>query len=134
MEKREHVLAGRRVVLTRAPEQAGELVRELEAMGAEVIRLPMVAFAPPEDWSAMDEALGRIAEFDAILFTSQNAVRFLLARCAGDAAASEAIASSRQLIAAVGTATARAAMDEGLRVDYAARNHSGQGLAREMRD
>ena len=125
-------MAGRRVVVTRAVEQAGELVRELEVMGAEVVRLPMVAFAAPEDWGAMDEALGRLAEFDAILFTSQNAVRFFAGRCAGNAAAREAIASSRHLIAAVGTATARAAMDEGLRVDYVARNHRGEGLAREM--
>jgi uroporphyrinogen III methyltransferase / synthase len=132
LENRERALAGRRVVVTRAAEQAGELVRELEAMGAEVVRLPMVAFAAPEDWSAMDEAIGRLAEFDAILFTSQNAVRFFVGRCAGDAAAREAIASSRHLIAAVGTATARAAMDEGLRVDTVARNHSGEGLAREM--
>jgi uroporphyrinogen-III synthase/REP element-mobilizing transposase RayT len=129
-----NALQGRRVVVTRAAEQAEELVRELEARGAEVLLLPMVAFAPPEDWAPVDEALAGIVDFDAVLFTSANAVRFFLRRCDETGAGREQLASSKHLIGAVGTATARAAMDEGLRVDYVARNHSGEGLARELRD
>lgn len=120
--------------MTRAAAQAQELVHELEVRGAEVKLLPMVAFAPPEDWSGTDQALERIADFDAILFTSQNAVRFFSQRCNERAVGRRALESSKHLIAAVGTATARAAMEEGLRVDYVARNHTGEGLARELRD
>jgi uroporphyrinogen-III synthase len=127
-------LKGPRVVVTRAAEQAGELARELEARGAEVMLLPMVAFRAPEDSGALDRALERILDFDAILFTSANTVRFFAMRCVALAVDRERIASPKHLIAAVGTATARAAMDEGLRVDYVARNHSGEGLARELRD
>lgn len=134
MEKPEQALAGRTIVVTRAPEQATELVRELERMGAEVILLPTVAFAPPADWAPVDEVLRRIAGFDALLFTSQNAVRFLMQRCKKTGVMPEALASLKHLIAAVGTATARAAMDEGLRVDCVARNHSGEAIARELRD
>lgn len=134
MEKPEQALAGRAIVVTRAPEQANDLVRTLERTGAEVILLPMVAFAPPIDWVPVDEALRRITGFDAILFTSQNAIRFFAQRCKEAAVMPEALVSINHLIAAVGTATARAAMDEGLRVDYVARNHSGAGLARELRD
>ena len=35
-------LFGRRVAITRSREQAGELRRRLEALGAEVIELPLV--------------------------------------------------------------------------------------------
>jgi uroporphyrinogen-III synthase len=40
-----------------------------------------VSFAAPADWKAFDTALGGIGEFDWILLTSQNAVRFLAERC-----------------------------------------------------
>ena len=73
-------LAGKRVVVTRAPEQASELIRALEALGAEVLLLPTVGFAPAEDPAELDAAFARLAEFDWILFTSQNAVRFF---CSG---------------------------------------------------
>src|SRR5580700_3787517 len=69
-------LAGKRIVITRAPEQAGELVSALESLGAQVFLLPTVRFAPPESPAELDAALERLTEFDWILFTSQNAVRF----------------------------------------------------------
>ena len=43
----EKPLAGKRIVVTRAPEQAQASVHELERLGAEVILLPVVAFEAP---------------------------------------------------------------------------------------
>ena len=80
MGKAEKTLATKRIVVTRAPEQAGELIRELERLGAEVIILPTVSFASPSDWRPVDSALRAMDEFDWILLTSQNAVRFLAER------------------------------------------------------
>jgi uroporphyrinogen III methyltransferase/synthase len=40
-------LAGKRVVVTRAPAQAGELARRLEALGAVVHLLPTIGFSEP---------------------------------------------------------------------------------------
>ena len=77
LDRANQPLTGKRIVVTRAPEQAGELIRELERMGAEVLILPTVSFAPPSDWQPVDSALRAIGEFDWILLTSQNAVRFL---------------------------------------------------------
>ena len=76
----EKPLAGKRIVVTRAPEQSHELVHALEHLGAEVLSLPMVSFAPPEDWQELDERLRRLDLFDAILFLSQNAVRSIFDR------------------------------------------------------
>ena len=42
-------LFGRRIVVTRSREQAGELVDMLEERGAEVIQAPTIRIAPPED-------------------------------------------------------------------------------------
>ena len=48
-------LAGRCIVITRAPEQAEELTRRLEDAGARVLLLPMVRFAALDDISELDE-------------------------------------------------------------------------------
>jgi uroporphyrinogen III methyltransferase/synthase len=126
-------LAGKRIVLTRAPEQARELSHVLEGMGAEILLLPMVVFAPPEHTEALDSALRKLDGFRVILFTSQNAVRFFVGRCRHLGMKTSRLVSPGHLIAAVGPATADAAMQEGLRVDLVAKNHNGEALVEELR-
>ncbi len=122
-------LAGKRIVVTRAPEQAVELIRTLAHMGAEIIALPSVAFEPPEDSRALDRALGELRTFDWVLFTSQNAVRFVSLRLK-----QIGLPPAIQRIAAVGPATAEAARQQGFHVDYVATHHTAHSLARELRD
>jgi uroporphyrinogen III methyltransferase/synthase len=119
-------------VVTRAPEQASELIRELERLGAEVLILSTVSFAPPSDWQPVDSALRAIDEFDWILLTSQNAVRFLAQRVRELKLGPKVLETEKPSIAAIGSATARAASESGFRVDYTARERSGEGLAREL--
>ncbi|HJM43259.1 MAG: uroporphyrinogen-III synthase [Nitrospinota bacterium] len=68
-------LAARRIVITRAAEQAGEFADLLRAFGAEVIEFPTIAFRPPESFEALDAALGRLPAYDWVIFTSVNGVR-----------------------------------------------------------
>lgn len=124
-------LVGKRVVVTRAPEQARELIVELEALGAEVLALPTVSFAPPEDWAPPDEALRALGRFDWVILTSQNAVRYFCQRC-GELGVPLAGKAGKPQYAAVGPATARAAEDNGLRVIHTATGFRGADLAREM--
>lgn len=130
MDGAKQPLAGRCVVVTRAREQAGELAAALERLGAEVLLMPTVEFAPPEDWQLLDAQLRKLDAFDAILFTSKNAVRYILARCRSLGIRCETFSGAR--IAAVGPGTAHAAKQDGLRVDYVAKNHTGEALAREL--
>jgi uroporphyrinogen-III synthase len=127
-------LEGKRIVLTRAPEQAQEMIHALEILGAEVFLLPMVEFAPPEDWRHVDDALHKLSGFDAILFLSGNAVRYLFNRCRQLAIRWEAEQSPMCMVAAVGQGTAQAIASEGLRVDFVARNQTGEALVRELGD
>jgi hydroxymethylbilane synthase len=133
--KASHDLLGRKIVVTRAPEQAVELAQALEERGAKVLRMPMVRFAAPGDPSALDAAIRRVKEFDWLLFTSQVAVRFYATRRreldAEDLSASVALRESPR-IAVVGRATAKGAKQLGLQVDYVAEAESGAGLAREL--
>jgi uroporphyrinogen III methyltransferase/synthase len=127
-------LAGKRIVITRAPEQAGELVSALESMGAHVFLLPTVSFAPPQNFAELDAALGRLTDFDWILFTSQNAVRFFCRRWTETGREPAALGSVRARVAAVGAATAQVIAAEGMQVDYVAQTQTGQSLAEELRD
>jgi uroporphyrinogen-III synthase len=125
-------LAGKRVVVTRATGQAHQLAHSLEALGAEVLLLPTVSFAPMEDSQALDAALRHLAEFDWILFTSQNAVRFVCQRIHELDLPVAALQSPRPLVAAVGSATGMAATSEGFRVDTIPKSHSGEALVQEL--
>jgi len=68
-------LHGRRILVTRRPEQSSALVAALREHGATVIEVPLIVVAPPLDWAPLDSALGRLDGFDWIAFTSANAVR-----------------------------------------------------------
>ncbi len=128
-----HILAGKRIVLTRAAEDSAEVACALETLGAEIMLMPTVAFAPPEDWQKLDEQLRHLDRFDAILFLSKNAVRYIFDRCAQLGIKCEVVGSSNRFIAAVGLATAEALKEKGVRVDYVAQNRTGESLVRELR-
>jgi uroporphyrinogen III methyltransferase / synthase len=120
-------LAAKRIVVTRAPEQAEAIAHELHRFGAEVISLPVVSFAAPEDSAPLDRALGELARFDWVLFTSQNAVRFVSSRLG-----QLGLKNVARHVAALGPATAEVARQEGFRVNYVAANHTSHGLASEL--
>ncbi|HEV8384645.1 MAG TPA: uroporphyrinogen-III synthase [Candidatus Acidoferrales bacterium] len=127
-------LAGKRVVVTRAAEQAGDLIRALEENGAEVLLLPSVTFAEAEDKHALDAAIHTLYRFDWLLLTSQNAVRFLSARCHELGIEPSALAGALPRVAAVGPATAEAARSAGFDVKFIASRNTGDGLGAEMQD
>ncbi len=129
MDRADKPLAGKRIVVTRAPEQASELVRTLDELGAEVILAPAVAFGVPEDSRALDGALHELRRFGWVLFTSQNAVRFTALRLR-----QLGLPPAVQRVAAVGPATAEAATQEGFHVDYVATHHTAHSLASELRE
>ena len=71
-------LFGRRIVVTRSREQAGELIELLEERGAEAIPAPTIRVLPPEDPSALAQACAEVGSYDWIVFTSANAVDFFM--------------------------------------------------------
>lgn len=129
-------LAGKRIVITRAPEQARELIEELEVRGAEVSLLPLVSFSDPLNLEPLDRAIRSLRDFDWLLFTSQNAAQFFAKRCRAldrdPRQFKSSIPSSKLQIAAVGSATKVAAEAEGFRVDVIATKAQGASLASEL--
>ena len=60
--------------------QSGDLERQLAELGANVLEQPAIHIQAPDDWSDVDDCIARIADFDWIVFSSANGVRFLLDR------------------------------------------------------
>jgi uroporphyrinogen-III synthase len=124
-------LKGKRVVVTRAAEQSEHLVQALLEKGAVPVLLPLVAFAPPDDPSLLDEAIRDLPRYDWIFLTSQNALRALQERShLLKVNLAQTMASVH--VAAVGPATAEAAERAGLRVAHVATKHQSEVLAEEL--
>lgn len=67
-------LFGKRIAVTRAPQQAGELVSRLRALGAEAFEMPMIRFEPAPDKREFYETVAYSHAYDWIVFTSTNGV------------------------------------------------------------
>ena len=130
-EKNHKPLAGKRVVVTRAVEQSQSLVEALRDAGAEPVLLPLIVFAPPDNFAELDACLKNSARFDWVFFTSQNALRAVQQRCAAlDLALPRVF--DRVKISAIGPATADAVIATGLPVDFISKVHTGVALAEEL--
>jgi len=92
-------LFGKRVVVTRAREQASELVELFAESGANVLQFPSIQTVPPESFESLDRVIA--GKYDLLVFTSVNGVRAFFERLRGDA---RSLAGTR--IAAVGDTTA----------------------------
>jgi uroporphyrinogen-III synthase len=76
----EHPLRGRRILLTRRPEQSASLAERLRAAGAVVLEAPLLEIAPPEDTEPLDRALRSLGSYDWLMLTSANAARAVRTR------------------------------------------------------
>jgi len=124
-------LAGKRVVVTRAREQASGFAEKLRAKGAEPIEFPLIRLVPPTDgYAALDSALVRVGTYDWVCFASAPAVYAFCDRLMRAGKDGRALASAR--IAAVGPATAEALAARGLVVDFQPQATTGSGLGAEL--
>ncbi len=122
-------LAGRRVVVTRAREQAESLSAPLRALGAEVVELPTIEIQAASDYSGLDAAIGRLSSYAWLIFTSVNGVRFFFERL--DASAAD-VRSIRGRLCAIGPATRDALQQFHLKVDVMAEEYVAEGLLRTL--
>ena len=116
-------LFGRKVVVTRAREQASELVDRLHRLGAETVELPAITIDEPGDGgAALRGAALRVGHYDWVIFTSANAVERFCARL-HDA---RSLAGVR--VAAIGPGTAGALRSFGVEPDLVPENFVAESL------
>jgi uroporphyrinogen III methyltransferase/synthase len=124
-------LFGRRIVVTRSREQAGELMELLEERGADAIAAPTIRVTAPEDPAALERAAAAAATYDWIIFASANAVDWFMSRllAAGDVRDLKGVR-----IATVGPSTAARLQRYGVRVDLTPEEYRAESLVGALAD
>ncbi len=123
-------LSGRVVIITRPRPNSGGAAAALRRKGARVVFAPLIKTVPPRSWKALDRALKNLSRYDAVAFTSVNAVNFFFLRC-------QKILSGKpvspRILAAVGRATAKAVAAKGWSCSVIPEDARAAGLAKALR-
>ena len=123
-------LAGQRVIVTRPRAQADRLAARLAELGAEVIEHPVIRISEPPDWAPVDQALARLEQYDWLVFSSANGVRYLVDRLLNQAGGLECL--DRIKLAAIGPGTADELARYGLRAALVPGQYRAEALAEAL--
>lgn len=123
-------LHGRRVLVTRARQQAEELHRHLADLGAWVLDIPTIEVRPIRIDATVREAIAKLDETHLVVFASVNAVEIffdMLFELGRDA---RALRNSR--LCAIGPETARSLELHGLVPELTSGEYTAEGLAETL--
>ncbi len=125
-------LWGRKILVTRAREQASQLAQRLRGLGAQAVEFPAISVEAPSDWKELDEAIFALKEYDWLILTSPNGVRFFLDRLFH--LGKDCRALGGLLVAAIGAGTAKALESRGLKADLVPKEFRAEALAEALVD
>lgn len=125
-------LFGKRIVVTRTREQAGDLSKRLRDLGADVIELPTIRIELPEDREGFAEGVTHSHEYDWLVFTSPNGVEKFFD--AFFATYEDARSLGNPRIAAIGPSTAAKIREYRIGVDLLPEKFVAEGLIEAFRE
>ncbi len=120
-------LMGKTVVVTRAREQASDLVFALSGLGAACLECPTIQVAAAADGAPLEQAIANLGSYDWIVFTSVNGVRFFFERLFAQGRDVRALGHLRT--AAIGPATAERLRSFGLTTDILPDSYRAEAVA-----
>lgn len=119
-------LFGKTIVVTRAREQASALTSRLEELGAHVIEASAIKTQALPQTADMKETYTHLDNYEMLIFTSAEGVRYFfngLYDCKLDV---RALGNVR--ICAIGSATAKALFDKGIKADVIPPNYQAESV------
>jgi uroporphyrinogen III methyltransferase/synthase len=119
-------LFGKRILVTRAREQAEGFAELLEAEGAEVVQFPLIMFAPPHTWKPLDQAIEQLETYRWVIFTSANGVDAFFLRLRALRQDARRLGAAK--ICAIGPATAEALEKHSIVPDAVPREFRAEGI------
>ncbi len=119
-------LFGKRVLVTRAKRQSSQLLDRLREYGAITVEMPTIEIRPLDSTEELDGAIGRLDDYNWILFTSVNGVNAFFTRV--QALGSKVQQLKTVQIGAIGPATAGALGERGIIPDYIPKTYTSRGL------
>lgn len=120
-------LAGQSVLVTRPESNAHEGLEQFEENGAEVLIAPAITVRPADDSAELDAVISRIDEFDWLVFTSANGVRFFIDQIFKTGMDLRILGHIK--LAVIGPATAQALKKFGLNADLVPSKYQSEDLA-----
>jgi uroporphyrinogen-III synthase len=124
-------LQGKRIIVSRAKEQAGSLSQLLEAKGAEVIEIPFIEIRPAQSYEALDKALENVLNYDWLILTSVNGVKALFSRLEKQGKSEADLLHLK--VVAIGPATRKAIEKHGIPVDIMPEEYVAEAVVEELR-
>ncbi|OGR15451.1 MAG: hypothetical protein A2559_10060 [Deltaproteobacteria bacterium RIFOXYD2_FULL_66_9] len=118
-------LSGKRILVTRSVEQAGELAVLVRAASGIPVLFPTIRLTHPENCGPLDREIGRLSSFDWILFASANAARFFCERADRLGVGSW---PGTLRVASVGPGTTKELAARSVPVHRTAEKHTAEGL------
>lgn len=114
------------ILITRPPHKAEEMADLVRARNGRPVIFPTISIAPPADWAPVDQAISRLPEYDWIIFTSVNGVRFFTRRITERGGTLNQPETVR--VAAVGAKTADTLKETGITVDVTPSEYTAEKL------
>ncbi len=121
-------LMGRCVVVTRAREQASDLVKRLSDLGAECLECPTIKVSPPQDVKPLDRAMENLSSYDWLIFTSVNGVNFFFERLFQKNKDVRALKDIHTAV--IGPATEKRLFDFGLKSDIVPESYRAESVVK----
>lgn len=125
-------LFGKRIVVTRAREQASDFAALLSALGAECVEFPTIEVIPPLSWKGLDRAVGDLEKYHWLVFTSVNGVKHFFDRL--DASGQDARSLKGIRVAAIGPKTADAIREKGIKPDLVPEEYRAEAVVEAFRE
>lgn len=124
-------LFGKKILVTRAREQASQLTAALEELGASCIEAPSIRLTNPADgYAAVDAAIAAIDSYQWLIFTSTNGVEHFFSRLAGSKLDARSLGGAK--IAAIGAATAEKLQAYGIMADVVPLEFRAEGIVEAL--
>ena len=123
-------LFGKRILVTRAAENAQALTHQLESLGANVEELPAIELAPVAQNGALHHVLHAVPKTDWVFFTSPEGIGWFTRMLKPYRRDVRWLSGCH--IAAIGPKTAAALEETGLHVDFIPKQFSQEGLLQDL--
>lgn len=121
-------LEGKIALITRSRNQSPDEIALLEDNGATVIALPTIKAVAVKDNSPIDNEISRLKEYDYLVFSSKNSVKFFNARMN----LLGAVLPESVKVICVGSKTAEYAVENNIRVDIIPDEFSASGILNKL--
>ncbi len=124
-------LLGKKIVVTRAREQASSIASMLSTLGAQVVEFPTIQINPLADFKEVEQETNNMSSYDWVIFTSINGVEHYYKALEKMNKDSRVFAQTK--IAAIGPATAQGLKDRGIIADFVPTAYMAEGIVEGLK-